>query len=79
MDSAEAYESEDEAPEGSLNYRQYYPTMLPFLPPEEEAALQGVQQQQAFQPDAPVQVHVRFEVLECLSFHPNATDPNIMP
>jgi hypothetical protein len=31
-------------PGGSLDYRQLYPTMLPFMPPDEEAVLQGEQQ-----------------------------------
>lgn len=29
---------------GALDYQQLYPTMLPFLPPPEEAALRGEQQ-----------------------------------
>ena len=40
IDSSEAFHSEDEAPEGPLDYRQNYPTMLPFLPPDQEAAQQ---------------------------------------
>jgi hypothetical protein len=40
VDQSEAFHSEDEAPEGPLDYGQHYPTMLPFLPPDQEAALQ---------------------------------------
>ena len=40
VDHSEAFCSEDEAPEGPLDYGQNYPTMLPFLPPDQEAALQ---------------------------------------
>lgn len=40
VDQSEAFRSEDEAPEGPLDYGQNYPTMLPFLPPDQEAALQ---------------------------------------
>lgn len=64
---AEIYDSEDEAPTGAMDYGQYYPTMLPFLPPHEEAALQGVQQQQAFEPGAAI-AHVH--VSSCWRFSP---------
>lgn len=71
VDSSEApYQSEDEAPEGPLNYDQNYPTMLPFLPPEEEAALQGGQLQgAAAMPSAVARLHVRFSGI-CLTLVP---------
>jgi hypothetical protein len=40
VDTSEAFRSENEAPEGPLDYEQNYPTMLPFLPPDQESALQ---------------------------------------
>lgn len=66
IDSSEAFHPEEEAPEGALDYAQNYPTMLPFLPPQEEATQQGVQQHAAAAlPTAVQRLHVRLAAVMC--------------